>query len=114
MKVENMTSNKGNKIANQFIITDEENNRQVFQSYETVIAMKQFCEIEQKEVITLDREKWDYSVTTGKYRNLFLGETKKETQAKINSGEYFLDNLNQPSDESTKDETGLNARQGLN
>jgi hypothetical protein len=27
MKVQNMTSNKGNKIANQFIIKDDDNNR---------------------------------------------------------------------------------------
>ena len=32
---------------------------------------------------------WDYSVTTGKYRNQFLNETKKETLAKLKSGEYI-------------------------
>lgn len=30
----------------------------------------------------------------GKYRNIFLRETKKETEAKIKSGEYELVNLN--------------------
>ena len=35
-----------------------------------------------------------YSKTTSKYRNMFLGETTKETQKKINSGEYILTNLN--------------------
>ena len=30
--------------------------------------------------------KWDYSMTTGKYRNQFLGEDKKETQRKIKEG----------------------------
>ncbi len=44
--------------------------------------------------IFIDRNKWDYSVTTGRYRNQFLGETKKETQAKIDSGEYILTDLN--------------------
>lgn len=44
--------------------------------------------------IVLDRDTWDYSTTTGKYRNQFLGESKKETQAKIDSGVYKLDNLN--------------------
>jgi hypothetical protein len=43
---------------------------------------------------SLDRSKWDYSQTTGKYRNQFLGETKKETEAKIASGEYELIDLN--------------------
>ena len=42
----------------------------------------------------LDENKWDYSVTTGKYRNIFLNETEKETEAKIKSGEYILSNLN--------------------
>ena len=37
MKVENMTSNKGNKIANQFIIYDDNSNK-YFQSYKSVIA----------------------------------------------------------------------------
>ena len=47
-----------------------------------------------KTIVELDRDKWDYSKTTGKYRNQFLGETKKETQAKIDSGEYILTDLN--------------------
>jgi hypothetical protein len=37
---------------------------------------------------------WDYSVTTGKYRNIFLEETKKETQKKIDQGIYILTDLN--------------------
>ena len=45
--------------------------------------------------IYLDRNYWDYSVTTSKYRNLFLGETKRETEKKIKSGEYILTDLNQ-------------------
>ena len=103
MNVENMTNSNGNKVANQFIITDDfgftnaEGQKKtgiktVFQSYESVII----------EVLTmgwdtrtsLDRDKWDYSTTTGKYRNIFLGETKKETEKKIKSGEYILADLN--------------------
>lgn len=34
------------------------------------------------------------TTTTGKYRNLFLGEKKADTQRKIDSGEYTLVNLN--------------------
>ena len=37
MKVENMTSNKGNKIANQFIIYDDD--KVYFQSYDSTIAL---------------------------------------------------------------------------
>jgi hypothetical protein len=97
MKVENMTSSKGNKVANQFIIygdPDPQGMRvRTFQSYGSVIVR----EIRQNNtVITveLDETYWDYSVTTGKYRNQFLGETKAETQKKIDSGEYTLADLN--------------------
>ena len=100
MKVQNMTSSRGNKIANQFIIKEDENEMsgnaiEYFQSYNTIIAKRdKFRAGVAKRQVWLDREKWDYSVTTGKYRNLFLGETKKETEAKIKSGEYILTNLN--------------------
>ena len=101
MKVENMTSASGNKVANQFIITDEYG-VQFFQSYNSIIVkfepgyinLNQCPPIGVVKKITLDADTWDYSVTTGKYRNQFLGETKKETQAKIDSGEYKLANLN--------------------
>jgi len=109
MKVSNMTSNKGNKIANQFIIYDDNNNK-YFQSYKSVIAKKQ--RIEKKELrhyedqnystletitetkVYLDEIYWNYSVTTSKYRNIFLNETTKETQKKIKQGVYILTNLN--------------------
>jgi len=87
IKVRNMQSPNGNDVPNQFIIEDEKGNY-TFQSYDSVIAIKNSGEI------TLDESTWDYSVTTGKYRNQFLNETKKETQAKIDSGEYKLANLN--------------------
>lgn len=86
LKVENMTSSNGNDIPNQFIIRTDKGT--YFQSYQSIIAFKS------KGVVTLDRNKWDYSKTTGKYRNQFLGETKKETEAKIKSGTYKLDDLN--------------------
>jgi hypothetical protein len=73
-------------VKNQFLIETE--TATIFQSYETVIA-----KIENGKTY-LDADKWDYSQTTGKYRNQFLGETKKETEAKIKSGEYVLTNLN--------------------
>jgi len=86
IKVENMESSRGNKIANQFIITVD--NAIYFQSYNSIIVCK-------KNGITyLDRNYWDYSVTTGKYRNMFLGETKKETETKLKTKEYILKNLN--------------------
>ena len=38
MKVENMTSSQGNKVANQFLITD--NGDEYFQSYKSMIAKR--------------------------------------------------------------------------
>ena len=44
--------------------------------------------------ITLDEQDWDYSRTTGKYRNEFLGEGIEQTRKKIKEGTYKLENLN--------------------
>lgn len=91
MKVENMTSSNGNKVANQFIITDD-NGYKYFQSYDSLIV-----KIEDDGVMSityLDEIYWNYSKTTSKYRNIFLNETTKETQEKITNGEYHLTNLN--------------------
>ena len=103
MKVRNMTSAKGNKVMNQFIIEDcvfkgRLNGHlspvgTMFQSYDSNIAFR-FLSVNGNRYIVLDKTYWDYSVTTGKYRNMFLGETKKETEKKIKSGEYKLVDLN--------------------
>jgi hypothetical protein len=92
MKVENITSNNGNKIANQFIITDEDNGHTYFQSYNSIIVKKYVGQTQQHTF--LDQKYWNYSKTTGKYRNIFLGETITETKKKIKSGEYILTDLN--------------------
>ena len=100
MKVQNMTSANGNKVANQFIISHDELHGddgnvyvESFQSYDSIIATKRVFYKGGHEV-TLDRTTWNYSKTTSKYRNQFLNETTKETQAKIDSGEYILADLN--------------------
>ena len=85
-KVENMTSNKGNKIANQFIIYTD--NGSIFQSYNSTIV-----KIDSGKIY-LDESKWNYSTTTGKYRNIFLNENIENTKGKIQSGEYILTDLN--------------------
>lgn len=87
MKVSNMKSNNGNAIPNQFII-EADGGEIYFQSYSSIIVKKE------KGKIYLDENKWNYSVTTGKYRNLFLGETRKKTEKKIKDGTYILTNLN--------------------
>lgn len=86
MQVSNMETSRGNKAANQFIIVD--GNKETFQSYLSVIA------VNNNGKITLDENRWNYSMTTGKYRNQFLGEGIAETRKKIASGEYKLKNLN--------------------
>ncbi len=88
IKVRNMTSNAGNDVPNQFVITTPEG--RYFQSYRSIIAFKPYHGKTQ-----LDESTWNYSNTTSKYRRSFLnGEGIHETRAKIESGEYKLTNLN--------------------
>ena len=87
-KVRQMKSVRtGNPVANQFIIYTPEGN--YFQSYDSVIAFRA-----NDGKITLDKYYWNYSRTTSKYRNEFLGEYIADTRAKIESGEYELADLN--------------------
>ena len=90
MKVQNMKSPNGNDVPNQFIIFASE--ATYFQSYQTVIVKTTFED--GQRVVILDAGAWDYSKTTAKYRNLFLGEDSKTIQRKIKSGEYRLEDLN--------------------
>ena len=79
MKVKNMTSANGNKIANQFII--ESDNFTTFQSYESTIIVIDYS----KRIIYVHPD-YNYSRTTGKYRNLFfdyVGLYELNTLAKL-------------------------------
>lgn len=100
MKVQNMTPRTGNAVPNQFILTGYRQfgsaknlpmctkALEIFQSYKTTIAER--CDGD----ISLDRDMWDYSVTTSKYRNRFTGLTTKQTKAGIKDGSIQLVNLN--------------------
>ena len=89
-KVNNFLSPRSNKpIANQFKIVMQ-NGLEVFQSYDTIIVLKD----KKNNEIYLDRDAWDYSNTTSRYRKFFLQEDTKTTRDKINKGIYFLCNLN--------------------
>jgi len=77
---------KKGAVKNQFIIYTDKGT--MLQSYNSIIAAKVGGKV------YLDENDWDYSVTTGKYRNQFLGETRTETEQKIKSGQYILTNLN--------------------
>ena len=81
VKVENI-----NNRPNQFLIVTPD--AEYFQSYDSVIAMRT------EKKIYLDEKYWDYSTTTGKYRNIFLNENKSLTLKKINANIYSLVDLN--------------------
>ena len=88
-KVYNMTSPRtGRSAANQFEIVTPKGT--YFQSYNSIIA---FIPNDNRRT-QLDSYYWDYSRTTGKYRNQFLNEGITETRAKIESKQYLLTNLN--------------------
>ena len=86
MKVSNIVNNRGNIVANQFLIID--GNKTYFQSYRSIIV-----KIENGQIM-LDPVYWNYSRTTSKHRSTFLNESTKETQRKIESGVYVFENLN--------------------
>ena len=89
VKVYNMTSPRtGGSVANQFEIVTPKGI--YFQSYNSIIAFKP----NDNRRTQLDAYYWDYSRTTGKYRNQFLNEGIAETRAKIERKEYLLTNLN--------------------
>lgn len=86
-----MTSSRGSLAPNQFIITGRYrgDKYELFQSYDSPIALLLFEQGSYKPKIFLFKD-WDYSNTTGKYRNQFLNETKAETKKKIKDGTYTL------------------------
>lgn len=61
----------------------------LFQSYNVIIAAKM-----DNGAVFLDANYWNYSRTTGKYRNKFLGEYIEYTREQIKNGTYKLTNLN--------------------
>ena len=77
MKIENMKSTKGNKVANQFII--EFGNYTAFQSYSTLIA------VYDHKNDTLYQDENFYSRTTSKYLNMFINEYQPLTISKVDN-----------------------------
>ena len=69
-KVENIISNNGNVIPNQFIIY-EDNGDITFQSYDSIICQIRGGALGYDKVVVFGSD-WDYSTTTSKYRNKFL------------------------------------------
>ena len=89
MKVAQMLNDQGQAVKNQFYIFDQDNSVIMFQSYNSIIIKKY-----NDGNVELDQKYWDFSKTTSKYRNVFLGEKKQETERKIKQGIYKLVDLN--------------------
>ena len=77
---------------NQIIIEDPIG--YTFSSYGTHIAYKSKAKFKGGHQIILDEYYWNYSRTTGKYRNEFLGFNVHECRDRIADGSITLKNLN--------------------
>lgn len=87
LQVQNVYNN-GRNVPNQFEIYYEKDNKsyKVFQSYSSMII-----KWENGRIIEIGNN-WDYSRTTGKYRNLLTRTTKKEFEKMLeNEFEYNKD-----------------------
>ena len=73
LKVQNVNNN-GREVPNQFEIFYGENNKRykIFQSYNNIII-----KWENGRIVEVGKN-WDYSKTTGKYRNIATRMDKKE------------------------------------
>lgn len=90
-RVENIISNNGNVIPNQFIIY-EDNGDITFQSYDSIICQIRGGALGYDNVVVFGSN-WDYNTTTGKYRNKFLVDnglsilaTTKDVQEALERG----------------------------
>lgn len=86
MTVTQMINANGNPAANQFILIDGE--KQILQSYETTIAVKNAGRI------TVDTKALDYSKTTSKHLFIFLDMNRKEIEQGIKEGAIKVEDLN--------------------
>ena len=69
-RIENIISNNGNAVPNQFIIY-EDNGDITFQSYHSIICQIRDGALGYDRVVVFGSN-WDYSTTTSNYRNQFL------------------------------------------
>lgn len=88
MKVRNMRGTSGREVPNQFIV--EGDKIEIFQSYETTIAIRH----KDSGKVVLDKHKYDFSSTTSRYLNKFLGVDSKTKKENVKSGKYELKELN--------------------
>ena len=86
-----MLTSSGKPAKDQHVITYDDGST-AFESYGTIIAHRPVNYPSQP--IRLDKWKWNYSVTTARYRNRFLGEATADTRKRIKTGQYVLVDLN--------------------
>lgn len=85
-RVEQMINDRGNGAMNQFVIYADD--KIIFQSYNSIIAVID----KMNKTIELG-EDWDYSVTTGKHRNIFFRDYANIPDLASKKGiEYALKN----------------------
>ena len=72
------------------VIIHLSNGWNILKSYNKTIAKKHYM----KQKVIIDLRYYNYSSSTGKHRNYFLGETLKDTDKKIKNGEYQTADLN--------------------
>ena len=84
LRVQNVYNN-GREVSKQYKIFYKENNKnyKIFQSYESMIVKWE------NDVIIEVGINWDYSRTTGLYRNMLTKTTKKEFEKMLQNNFIF-------------------------
>lgn len=75
MKISNLVNERGNRVANQFVIENE--NSIAFQSYDSMVCEIRPASMGFEKVVVLGKD-WDYSRTTMKHLNGFLKQNNLE------------------------------------
>ena len=86
-KVSQLINAKGNPANNQFLLSYAD--KQVFQSYSTLIA-----EEHNNGKIVLDTDALNYSKTTSKHLFIFLGLDRREIETRVKKGLILVRDLN--------------------
>jgi hypothetical protein len=88
MRVSQLINSGGRPVPNHFVI--EYNGFKWLQSYNALVAR---IDVESEEV-ELDQNYWEYSKTTARHRNAFLGMDNSEVKRHVDDGTFRLVDLN--------------------
>ena len=96
IKAFNLNTNSGAPAQHQIVITYSTPTKEVrlFQSYGVLIARNTLNKKTYKRTCELSRNYWDYSRTTARYRNQYLGGDTKQVKKNLKNGVYCLASLN--------------------